>query len=313
MSKSHISDAIQIWHDQFIKYCGQDSFPDFWIGGKQTLELYLLQQIENGNAIVAEKNGTIIGYMAWMYFDFHNERTAFCPIVGHAVIADDKENIYQNLYTIASQTWVNDGRFNHLWMTFYDDVLLRDMLYDIGFGSYVMDACQKVSQNTLTTNCAYRVTKAISDDADLLLKLANETPRYYSDAPIFLKRSDYTRNDILKIIDDDAVFLAWDNDNLIGAMEVNTKQNYHFERLTSETESAYIEDVGVYIKSEYRGKGVGTLLLYEVFRYCDEADKPFLHVSFETSNPYANKFWLKYFRPIIRSVRRTVNKDANFH
>lgn len=29
-----------------------------------------------------KKDDVIIGYIAWMYFDFHNEKSAFCPIVG---------------------------------------------------------------------------------------------------------------------------------------------------------------------------------------------------------------------------------------
>ena len=60
------------------------SFPDFWDGGKETIESYLIQQIEKGDAIAAKTDKTIVGYMAWMCFDFHNEKTAFCPIVGHA-------------------------------------------------------------------------------------------------------------------------------------------------------------------------------------------------------------------------------------
>jgi len=97
---------------------------------------------------------------------------------------------------------------------------------------------------------------------------------------------------------------------LIGVMSIDVDQVYHFEKLTT-TDSGYISRIGAFVKSEYRGKGVGTRLLKEVFDYCVEAGKSFVHVSFETANPYANKFWLKYFKPAIRSVRRTINKDAN--
>lgn len=42
-----------------------------------------------------------------------------------------------------------------------------------------------------------------------------------------------------------------------------------------------------------------------------EKGRPYLHVSFETANPNAIRFWPKYFKPAIRSVRRTINKDAD--
>lgn len=310
MKNEDIPCVLEIWHTQFIKYCSYGLFPDFWIGGKETIESYLLKQIEKGNAIVAKMNEMIVGYMAWMYFDFHKERTAFCPIVGHATLFDNKEKIYLQLYNASSKKWVQDNRFNHLWMTFYDDIHLKNMLYNIGFGSYVIDACQKILPNMFQVNCPFRITKAVSNDVDVLLKLANETTKYYSDAPIFLRREEFSRDHITQIINQEHAFIAWDNDNMIGVMSFSINQGYHFERLTS-VESSYICDIGAYIKSDYRGKGLGTGLLKEVFDYCLKIDKPFIHVSYETANPNASEFWPKYFKPVIRSVRRTINKDAN--
>lgn len=310
MKKEDIPPAMIIWHRQFVRYCSNDSFPDFWNGGKELIESYIMRQIEKGNAIIAKTGEIIVGYMAWMCFDFHNEKTAFCPIVGHTAFVENEKSIYHALYTASSQKWVQDNRFNHLWMTFYDDIDLKDMLYDIGFGSYVIDACQKVSENMLQTNCPYKITRAVYDDADALLKLANELNQYLLDSPIFLKTKEYSRDDIVQIISQNGVFLAWDDDCLIGVMSLKIDQGYHLEKLTT-TDSGYISHIGAFVKSEYRGKGVGTRLLKEVFDYCVEAGKSFVHVSFETANPYANKFWPKYFKPAIRSVRRTINKDAN--
>jgi GNAT superfamily N-acetyltransferase len=310
MKNEDIPCALEIWHTQFIKFCSNSLFPDFWIGGKATIESYLLEQIEKGNAIVAKMNEIIVGFMAWMYFDFHNERTAFCPIIGHASINENKEKVYLKLYNNSSKKWVQDNRFNHLWMTFFEDINLKNMLYEVGFGSYVMDACQKILPNMFQVDCPYRITKAVSNDADALLKLANETTKYYSDPPIFLKGREFSKDYITRIITQEHAFIAWDNDNMIGVISFSVNQGYHFERLTS-VESSYICDIGAYIKPSYRGKGVGASLLKEVFDYCIKIGKPFIHVSYETANPYASKFWPKYFKPVIRSVRRTINKDAN--
>lgn len=310
MKNEDIPFALEIWHAQFIKYCGYGSFPDFWIGGKETIEAYLLDQIEKGNAIVAKMNERVVGYMAWMYFDFHRERTAFCPIIGHAAIMEDEEKIDRQLYNVSSQKWVQDNRFNHLWMTFYEDTYIQNMLYDIGFGSYVMDACQKIQPDMFQATCPYKITKAESNDVDALLRLANETIHYYSDAPIFLKRDKFSRDYITQIVHQEQAFIAWDHDRMIGVMGLNLNQGYHFERLTSAS-SSYIGHIGAYIMPDYRGKGVGTGLLKEVFDYSLKSGKPFIHVSYETANPLASKFWPKYFKPVIRSVRRTINKDAN--
>ena len=165
-------------------------------------------------------------------------------------------------------------------------------------------------QFTIQSDCQYRVTKAVIDDADILLNFVNEMEKYYHDAPIFLKRDSFSRDEILNIIQNEHAFLAWDGDYLIGVMSFSTNQGFHYERLTS-NQSGYIKGIGGYIKSEYRGQGIGSRLLQEMFNYCYEAGKPFIHVSFESANPFANKFWPKYFKPVIRSIRRTINKDAN--
>jgi GNAT superfamily N-acetyltransferase len=162
----------------------------------------------------------------------------------------------------------------------------------------------------LQPNCPYKITRAVYDDAGALVKFANETNQYYLDSPIFLKREEYSRDYIVQIISQNGVFVARDNDCLIGVMSLKVDQGYHLEKLTT-TDSGCIGHTGAFIKSEYRGKGVGTRLLKEVFDYYAEAGKTFVHVSYETANPYANRFWPKYFKPAIRSVRRTINKDAN--
>lgn len=310
MTKEHIPLAMEIWHKQFIKHCRDGLLPDFLPGGKEVLYSYLVEQIEKGNSLVIYKDGVFAGYITWMYFDFHGEATAFCPIIGHAALSYDEANLYRELYIAASRKWVLDNRFNHLWMTFFNDRLLKELLYDFGFGSYVIDACKRVESSYPKVKCKFRVTMASVDDVEKLLHFANETEDYYRDSPIFLKRDLFTKEEILHIIQKQHALLAWDGESIIGVMSYSTQEDFHFERLTS-LQSAYVTGIGGYILSEYRGNGIGSHLVREMFNHCYEEGKTHVHVSFESANPYAIQFWPKYFNPVIRSVRRTINKDAN--
>jgi GNAT superfamily N-acetyltransferase len=310
MGKEDIPQVMTIWHRQFSRYCSTDAFPDFWDGGRGTVEKYLAKQIETGNAIVAKAGELFVGYMAWMYFDFHDERTAFCPIVGHASSLGHEKAIYDALYAASSQIWVADNRFNHLWMTFYDDLDMKDMLYDLGFGSYVIDACRKASQNISRPTCPYRIARASHHDVGALLELESELNQYLLEAPIFLRREECSRDEVEEIVSHNGVFVPWDGDRPIGVMSLNVDQSYHFEKLTT-PDSGYIGRVGTFVRPEYRGRGVGATLLREVSDYCSRSKRSFVHVSFETANPTANAFWPRFFKLAIRSARRTVNKDAN--
>lgn len=114
----------------------------------------------------------------------------------------------------------------------------------------------------------------------------------------------------MQLIDKNYVLLAWDKDKIAGVLSFSINQGYNFERLTT-VDSARIEGIGAYILPDYRGKGMGTALLDKAFAFCKEKGKTYMHVSYESANPNAIQFWPKYFKPAIRSVRRTINKDAN--
>ncbi len=74
------------------------------------------------------------------------------------------------------------------------------MLYDIGFGSHVINAYTKVQKPVSQTNCKYKISRATYSDAEVLLKLIKESVQYYLNSPIFLKSSNYELNDVIDII-----------------------------------------------------------------------------------------------------------------
>ncbi|MBD5130080.1 MAG: GNAT family N-acetyltransferase [Ruminococcaceae bacterium] len=309
MKKEDIPELIGLWQNQYTKYCDSTVVPNFLSGGEKSIMMYLENQIDNGNAIVSKKGDDIIGYIAWTYFDFHSERSAFCPIIGHAAIEEDRRTIYHELYNYAAQIWVDDNRFNHLLMIYNDDHALKDMLYDIGFGSHVIDAYTNTQRSVSEISSKYKISAAYSD-AEMLLELIKESVGFYIGSPIFLKRSVYELNDVIEMIKNDNLFVVWDNNTPIGIMNLSVQTGYNIENLTSPN-TGLISKAGAYIKPEYRGMGIGKCLLNEVMKRCAEKNIQYLHVCFETANPFANIFWRKHFRPIILSVRRTVNKDVN--
>ena len=103
MKEENLSDAVALWICQFNRHCYCNVFPNFIDGGQGTVKSYIKEQIDKGNAIIATKNNTIVGFIAWLYFDFHGERTAFLPVAGHAALLSDELNIYREMYCYASQ------------------------------------------------------------------------------------------------------------------------------------------------------------------------------------------------------------------
>jgi len=309
MEKGDIDEAVNLWNKNQSSLNYDRIMPKFLPGGKLKMEEYFMERINSGNAIILKNKNNILGYFSWIIFEFHNEKSSFCPFIGHSSIEHDKESIYTQLYNHASSEWVKNNIFNHLWMIGNEDNILKKFSYDIGFGSYVADAYIKNGLIEETEN-KYEIKRAENKDIELLFDLTEEARHYYLNAPIFLRREVIAEDIIKNIIENGAVFLAFDKSKAIGFMSVRKKRDYDIEQLFT-PESASIETLGAYVTTKYRSQGIGKMLLFNVFQYCKNNGIEYVHVCFETSNIYANKFWRKYFKPAILSVRRTVNKDAN--
>jgi GNAT superfamily N-acetyltransferase len=180
----------------------------------------------------------------------------------------------------------------------------------LGFGSYVVDAYAQPNKIEDGFECPYQIWLAEVQHLKDLKKLYHESLRYYKAAPLFLKREPDTTEYIKEMIEAFNIYIAWDGNKMIGFVQVSTATKNDPETLVTR-KCGLIEGLGIYIKPEYRGKLLGISLLNDAFDYCDENSLDFLHVDFETANPYGNKFWRKHFKPMTMSVRRTVNKDAN--
>lgn len=310
MQKTDIAQAVEIWTNQYKRYCGNnETYPTYWGRNTKEMEKFLNQRMENRNAIVVKSDKRLIGYLAYNEFPFHGEKSVYCPSIAHATIEEYKESAYLSLYKSISKEWVHRNVLNHMWTINYEDTELRRILFDLGFGSYVIDAFA-CADKKLNIQEAYNIEKAGIEDVDVLYELVEESRGYYSSAPLFLKREQYSKEDILDVIQKNNVFIARDKKIAIGFINVSISQRNNIFEMSVKN-CGLIDEIGVYIKLEYRSKGLGKEMLNIVLDFCSRNNIQGIHVDFETANIFANKFWNKYFNPMLLSVRRTINKDIN--
>jgi GNAT superfamily N-acetyltransferase len=310
MQEPDIAGAAAIWVRQYELYCGgSDLFPRHWIENTGEITRYLAKKVVGGAAIAIKSGKKLLGYLTYDEFPFHGEKSVFCPVIAHAAIDEYKEEAYLSLYKYISGEWVDRDVLNHMWTIFYHDTKLKGILYDLGFGSYLVDAYTHTNK-TLAANSAFEVREAKLQDADLLYDLVEESRAYYKSAPIFLNREQCSREDIENVINRNKVFIAWEARNAVGFIHVGISQTYNIIDLSTKS-CGLIDEIGAYIKPGYRGKGLGKDLLKNVFDHCRDNGVDGIHVDFETANLFANKFWKKHFNPMLLSARRTINKNMN--
>ena len=256
MNESDINQAADIWQGCYNKCSsGNESFPSYWKTSTTELKDFLKQKVKDGSAIAAEADGKIIGYLAFDAFNFNGEESAFCPSIGHAVIDDYADKVYLLLYQAAAKDWVSRNIFNHMWTINYNDTRLKNSLYDLGFGSYLIDAFARTDVK-LDAASSYEIRKASPNDTEILYSLVEESRMYYASSPLFLKRDPYSIDDISQIINNGNVFIAFDNNIPVGFINLSVPNENNCIDL-SVANCGMIDEIGAYIKPEHRGNNLG--------------------------------------------------------
>lgn len=314
MRESDISQAVQIWVSQYEQYCGAaGSFPTGWVKDPNAIVNFLKKKVADKAAIVArsdDREDRLLGYLAYDEFPFNGEKTVFCPAIAHGATGERREETYRSLYEYGSREWVSKGVLNHMWTIFYNDGQLKGLLYDLGFGSHLIDAFALTSKEIAVTGPDCNITKAGPQDAEVLCGLVEESREYYRSAPLFLVRDRYMRDDILEILGRGNVFLAWEGEEAIGFIYVSVSERNNVIDL-SDKRCGLLDEIGAYIKPGHRSRGLGKRLLQHTFNFCASNGIDRVHVDFETANPFANRFWPKHFDPMLLSVRRPINRNIN--
>lgn len=312
LQKQHIPEMKALWNMQYDRMVGNYGFlPHKWLDDTTIFSHFIEQHIDGRNSIVVMLQEKVVGFLTYDMFDFHNEKTAFFPIMAHAADGSYKLSVYSMMYTYVSQKLVEKGCINHLFTFFSLDQALQDYLFELGFGLYVVDAYRDLNNIAIAVKDDIVVRKARVSDIDELFGLVKESDRYYAEPPLFLKRESEEKDQIVELItsNDSEVFLAVRNDEIIGFMNIRCNQTDEVITL-SDTTTACIDPLGAYIKRECRGLGVGKKLLYELIAWSGQQDVTNIHVDFESANYHANQFWLNYFTPVLYSVKRRLNNDV---
>lgn len=310
MKELDINEAKKIWNSQYEMYCSNSNFPEYWMKDNTMFEKFIKMKIDNQSAIAAKIDGRLVGFLAYDEFDFHGENSVFCPAIGHAAIEEYKESAYVELYKSISEKWINKNIFNHMWTIFSNDESLKNILFDLGYGSYLIDAFS-TSSKEYDVESVYEMRKATVQNIDELFELVNESNEYYSSAPLFLKREEMTYEELQELLMKSNVYIAWDKDKAVGFLNLSVSENNNCIDMSIQ-KCGLIDEIGAYIKLEYRNKKIGIEMLKFANDYCKSNAIQYIHVDFETANLYGNRFWRKHFVPMLLSMRRTINKDINF-
>ncbi|MDD3831741.1 MAG: GNAT family N-acetyltransferase [Clostridia bacterium] len=307
MIPEHIPQALTIWENQLERFCSDNDAYRYWCNDEEVID-YIQAHVMNDRAVIALVDDAIVGYMAYDAFIFHGAPSVFVPYVGNATILDNRKDIYQAMYSDLAKIWVQKGFKNHYATVACSDDEVISTLYNLGFGSYLIDAYASLKKSNCVLPNDILIRKATPVDLIALSALVKESESYYAESPTFLIREDFSVQALSNLVDKGCVLIAEHLGNLVGFINISINDENNVICMSKE-KFAMLDEIGAYIVQDYRGRGIGKRFVEEVATFCSVNNLPCAHVDYETANPYANYFWKKYFKPALLSVKRTIHDD----
>jgi ribosomal protein S18 acetylase RimI-like enzyme len=265
-------------------------------------------RLRAGCALAALDKGRLLGYLAWyLVDDFRSagRKGAYVPVWGHAAGAEDLPAVYAALYRAAATSWTAAGCQVHcISLPAYDQELHKVWFWN-GFGLAVVDAVRSLQPLGAPLPTELTIRKASVEDAEALAVLEQEHWRHYAAAPILMAetKAPTAAPGFREFLQQphNSVWWALSGAHPAGFMRFEGHSHGATELVQSPDTIAI---TGAYTRPAYRGLGAAPALLDAALQHYAAQGFARCAVDFESFNPEAARFWMKYFDPVVFSLMR---------
>lgn len=266
---------------------------------------------DNGLGVAAFEDDKMIGFLC-CYEPWDNAfnsaaKGTFSPIHANGAVFDNRDMIYKRLYETAAEKWIRKKIAYHAIGLYSHDTQAINALFTYGFGLRCIDAVRI----TDTFECKRFELITYEELAKINVKQIRELramlAAHLGSSPCFMysSRQDFQDWLIRREKRDTRLFVAKQADKSIAFIEIS----HNGENFVSENSS--IKNIcGAFCLPELRGNGIIQGLLNYVISKLKDEGYIYLGVDFESFNPTAIGFWLKYFTAYTNSVVRRIDECA---
>ncbi len=265
---------------------------------------------ENGLGVAAFENQKMTGFLCCNEpfdnaFRATNVRGIFSPMGAHAAVSENRPKVYAAMYQAAAAKWVRTGAVSHAVCLHAHDEELQRQFYCYGFGLRCIDAIRPMELIDCRPCAGYDFAELPKNERHFVYPLHLALYRHYCESPFFMNRRPETQEEFLVSSkqEGERYFVAKQNGKICAFLKISA---------CGETFAAagdtYRHIRGAYCLPEHRGKGLYQNLLNVAISILKREGCTRLGVNFESFNPTARGFWLKYFAAYTNSVVRRVDE-----
>lgn len=265
---------------------------------------------ENGLGVAAFENGKMIGFLC-CYDPFDNAfratdvRGIFSPMGAHVAVSENRTKIYAAMYQVAGEKWVKAGAVSHAICLYAHDEELQWLFFRYGFGLRCLDAIRPMELIDCEYCIGYDFAELLEEECHVIYPLHLALNHHYCKSPFFMNRKPETKEEFIASSMQDAgrYFVAKQNGKVCAFLKIAASGETFVA-----TGNGYRHIRGAYCLPEHRGKGLYQNLLNFTISKLKSEGYSKLGVNFESFNPTARGFWLKYFAPYTNSVVRRIDE-----
>lgn len=265
---------------------------------------------ENGLGVVAFEDEKMIGFLCCCdpfdnVFQATDVRGIFSPMGANAAVLKNCSKIYAAMYQAAGAKWVKAGAVSHAICLHAHNEELQRQFFLYGFGLRCLDAIRPMELIDCELCENYDFIELSKAEFYYVYPLHLALYQHYCESPFFMNRKTETEDEFIvsSIQNGGRYFVAKQDSKLCAFLKISASGETFVA-----TGDNYRHIRGAYCLPEHRGKGVYQNLLNYVISTLKREGYTRLGVNFESFNPTARGFWLKYFTAYTNSVVRRIDE-----
>jgi len=271
---------------------------------------------------VAIEDGKVIGFLTCyhpMNNHFGTTLGTFSPIHAHGAVKENRRRIYSRLYQVAAEKWVGQGILSHAIVLYAHNNEAVESFFWNGFGLRCVDAIRGVEPIASNEYPSAIFCELSMDEIGQVVPLKNQLIKHLQNTPMFIPL--FFQRDIQQVKEENErrgsrFFVIKINGETVAFIEIMASgENFACE------DSKTMNICGAYMLPEYRNQdawasskqsfrpasGMFTKLLAFLINTLAAEGYARCGVDFESFNPTASGFWLKYFTPYTYSLVRRID------
>ena len=265
------------------------------------------QFADNNLGVVAYENGEMVGFLCSYPpierpFQLEGVLGAYSPKCANAAIGHNRAVVYTQMYQAAAIKWARAGLSNHAITLYAHDAEVHKQFFEYGFGLWGMNAMRLVEEIDARSVSEFDFIELPRERFSETLSLQNALVEHFRQSPMFICFEYHTEEGLAAECAKlpFRYFGAFDSGKMVAYMRVLKDMGNNGRQTIC----------GAFCLPDYRGKGIYQALLNYVIAVLKFEGNTLLEVDFESFNPAARGFWLKYFTPYMSSVVRRIDEKA---